>query len=212
MPKPGLSGVLPVPYLSFGYLLHSSCKAFFPAWDGFGFFQPFGVFFFLGMILTPLDLPPPFASAETSRPDRCGTCSKCLVACPTVALTEPILMYARKCISYLTVELRVPIPHDFRDAISQHIFGCDICQDVCPWNRVSKTHTENQFAPIKEILNFSTNDWEELTEESFKIIFKDSPLTRPKFAWLTRNLKFISSYCKTKNKALDFSDSICNHT
>ena len=160
--------------------------------------EKIGSFFFLGMILTTLDLQPSLASAETSPPDRCGTCRKCLDACPTEALTEPYLMDARKCISYLTIELRGPIPHDFRDAISQHIFGCDICQDVCPWNRsapitVANAFQPRSFDPQPHETGHSTYlpslEWlAGLNEAEFREAFRDSPVKRTKWKGLIRNV------------------------
>lgn len=148
-----------------------------------------GSFFFIATLITDLDLDvdDPFAK------DYCGSCTRCIDTCPTEAILPNKVIDGSKCISYFTIELKdMLIPGEMKGKFENKLFGCDICQDVCPWNRFSKTNTENQFTPIKEILNFSKNDWEELTEESFKIIFKDSPLKRTKFAGIKRNLKFIS--------------------
>ncbi|MDP9338844.1 MAG: tRNA epoxyqueuosine(34) reductase QueG [Acidobacteriota bacterium] len=109
--------------------------------------EQLGSYFFLGVILTDLDLQPALETAEAALPDRCGTCRKCIDACPTQALVEPYVMDARKCISYLTIELRGPIPVEFREAMGQHTFGCDICQDVCPWNRNAPVTQANEFQP-----------------------------------------------------------------
>ncbi len=148
-----------------------------------------GSFFFIATLITDLDLDvdDPFAK------DYCGSCTRCIDTCPTEAILPNKVIDGSKCISYFTIELKdMLIPGEMKGKFENKLFGCDICQDVCPWNRFSKTNTENQFTPVKEILNFSKNDWEDLTEESFKIIFKNSALKRAKFAGIKRNLKFIS--------------------
>lgn len=147
-----------------------------------------GSFFFIATLITDLELDAddPFAK------DYCGTCTKCIDSCPTDAILPDKVINGSKCISYFTIELKdLLIPDEMKGKFENKMFGCDICQDVCPWNRFSTPHSENQFTPIPEILDFSKNDWEELTEESFKIIFKDSPLKRAKFAGIKRNLKFL---------------------
>lgn len=147
-----------------------------------------GSFFFIATLITDLEL-------EADNPfikDYCGTCTKCIDACPTDAILPDKVIDGSKCISYFTIELKdLLIPDEMKGKFENKLFGCDICQDVCPWNRFSKPNTEAGFTPIREILNFSKNDWEELTEESFKIIFKKSPLKRSKFAGIKRNLKFL---------------------
>ncbi|MEO7961593.1 MAG: tRNA epoxyqueuosine(34) reductase QueG, partial [Ginsengibacter sp.] len=148
-----------------------------------------GSFFFIATLITDLELKAddPFAK------DYCGTCTRCIDTCPTDAILPDKVIDGSKCISYFTIELKdMLIPEGMKGKFQNKMFGCDICQDVCPWNRFSKPHSENQFTPIPEILNFSKSDWEDVTEESFKIIFKDSPLKRAKFAGIKRNLKFIS--------------------
>lgn len=149
-----------------------------------------GSFFFIATLITDLDLAPdnPFVK------DYCGTCTKCIDNCPTEAILPGKVVDGSKCISYFTIELKdMLIPENIKGKFENNLFGCDICQDVCPWNRFSKPTSETAFAPIREILNFSQNDWEELTEESFKIIFEDSPLQRTSFNGIKRNLKYISS-------------------
>lgn len=147
-----------------------------------------GSFFFIATLITDLEL-------EADNPfikDYCGTCTKCIDTCPTDAILPDKVIDGSKCISYFTIELKdLLIPDEMKGKFENKLFGCDICQDVCPWNRFSKPNTEAGFTPIREILNFSKNDWEELTEESFKIIFKKSPLKRSKFAGIKRNLKFL---------------------
>jgi len=149
-----------------------------------------GSFFFIATLITDLELEPdnPFAK------DYCGTCTKCIDSCPTEAILPNKVIDGSKCISYFTIELKdLLIPTDMKDKFENNMFGCDICQDVCPWNRFSKPTNEAEFTPLNEVLNFSKNDWEELTEESFKIIFRKSPLKRSKFEGIKRNLKFLDS-------------------
>jgi epoxyqueuosine reductase len=146
-----------------------------------------GSFFFIATLIVDLELEygDPFAK------DYCGTCRKCIDACPTGAIVEDKVVDGSKCISYFTIELRDSlIPTEMKGQFDNWMFGCDTCQDVCPWNRFSKPTREEGFIPIPEILNFSTQDWEALTEDRFKKIFQHSPLKRSKFAGIQRNLKF----------------------
>ena len=147
-----------------------------------------GSFFFIATLITDLEL-------ETDNPfikDYCGSCTKCIDNCPTDAILPDKVIDGSKCISYFTIELKdMLIPDEMKGKFDNRMFGCDICQDVCPWNRFSKQNNEIGFTPMHEILNFSKNDWEEMTEESFKIIFKKSPLKRSKFEGIKRNLKFL---------------------
>lgn len=149
-----------------------------------------GSFFFIATLIidVELDYDNPFVK------DYCGTCTKCIDSCPTEAILPNKVVDGSKCISYFTIELKEAlIPTEMQGRFDNWMFGCDVCQDVCPWNRFAKPHNELQFTPIPEILNFTTSQWEELTEEQFKIIFKNSPLKRTKFSGIKRNLKFISS-------------------
>ncbi len=149
-----------------------------------------GSFFFIASLIvdTELEYDDPVAK------DYCGSCRKCIDACPTGAIHENRVVDGSKCISYFTIELKdMLIPDEMKGKFNNWMFGCDICQEVCPWNRFSTATNEMAFEPIPEILNFTTQDWEELTEESFKKIFKNSPLKRAKFNGIKRNLKFISS-------------------
>ena len=149
-----------------------------------------GSFFFIATLITDLDLEYDEAFAK----DYCGTCTKCIDACPTEAILPEKVVDGSKCISYFTIELKDElIPDSMSGKFQNWMFGCDICQDVCPWNRFSTLHNEQGFTPIPEILNFTTKDWEELTEESFKKIFSNSPLKRSKFSGIKRNLKFINT-------------------
>jgi epoxyqueuosine reductase len=147
-----------------------------------------GSFFFLSTLITDLSLQydDPFAK------DYCGTCRKCIEACPTEAIKENKVVDGSKCISYFTIELKdLIIPEEQKGKFNNWMFGCDICQDVCPWNRFSKPSNEFGLTPIPEILNFSSAEWESLSEESFKKIFKHSPLLRSRLKGIQRNLKFI---------------------
>jgi epoxyqueuosine reductase len=148
-----------------------------------------GSFFFIATLITDLELQydDPFVK------DYCGTCTKCVDACPTDAILPDRVVDGSKCISYFTIELKeMLLPENMKGKFENWVFGCDICQDVCPWNRFSKPAGEVGFTPIPEILNLSTKEWNELTEEQFKIIFKHTSLRRSKYSGIKRNLKFIS--------------------
>ena len=147
-----------------------------------------GSFFFIATLITDLELA--YDNAYTK--DYCGTCTKCIDACPTDAILDNKVVDGSKCISYFTIELKdALIPGNMKEKFDDWIFGCDICQDVCPWNRFSSVTKENSFTPIPEILNFTKNEWDELTEDAFKSLFKHSPLKRSKFEGIKRNLHFI---------------------
>ncbi len=148
-----------------------------------------GSFFFIATLITDLNLvaDAPFVT------DHCGTCTRCIDACPTQAIVSPTEIDAGKCISYLTIELKdALIPTEFHEKMEGWLFGCDICQDVCPWNRFSKPNTEPAFTPIPEILNLSLKEWETMTEEMFNKTFKNSPLKRTKWKGIQRNVKAIN--------------------
>ncbi len=148
-----------------------------------------GSFYFIATLIVDLELEYDDAFVK----DYCGTCTKCIDNCPTEAILPGKVVDGSKCISYFTIELKdALIPGEMKGKFDNWMFGCDICQDVCPWNRFSKTTREINFTPIPEILNLSVNEWEEMTEESFKNIFKDSALKRAKYEGIKRNLKFIS--------------------
>lgn len=151
-----------------------------------------GSFFFLAELIIDLDL-------EYDQPfetDHCGTCTKCIDACPTDAILSPFIIDAKKCISYLTIELREEIPQSFNDKMENWMFGCDICQDVCPWNRFSVPHSEPKFQPNENLLQMKKEDWLDITEDVFKAIFKNSAVKRTKFKGLTRNIDFIKTVPK----------------
>ena len=148
-----------------------------------------GSYFFIATLITDIELD--YDNPNTK--DYCGTCTRCIDNCPTEAILPDKVIDGSKCISYFTIELKdALIPGNMQGKFDNWMFGCDACQDVCPWNRFSKPTNEIAFAALPEILNFTTNDWEEMTEESFKIIFKDSPLKRTKFSGIKRNLKFLN--------------------
>lgn len=146
-----------------------------------------GSFFFIATLITDVAL-----VYDNPVGDYCGSCTKCLDACPTGALVAPGVVDGSRCISYYTIELKeLLIPENMQGQFDNWMFGCDTCQDVCPWNRFSKPNQTVEFTPIPEILNFSTKDWEELTEEEFRRIFKHSPMKRSKYAGIRRNLNFL---------------------
>ena len=146
-----------------------------------------GSYFFLAEIICDLEL-----EYDTPVTDHCGTCTKCIDACPTNAITQAQVIDANKCISYLTIENKNEIPSELSKSFNNYIFGCDICQDVCPWNKFSKPHDEKEFLPNDEVSNFSNKDWEELTHDTFNRIFKNSAIRRTRFEGLKRNIKAIS--------------------
>ncbi len=149
-----------------------------------------GSFFFIATLIVDVELDYDNAFAK----DFCGTCTKCIDTCPTDAILPNKVVDGSKCISYFTIELKdALIPNNMQGKFDNWMFGCDVCQDVCPWNRFAASHSEKEFEPLPQVLNFNTKDWEELTEEQFKIIFKNSPIKRTKFAGIKRNLKFIHS-------------------
>ena len=148
-----------------------------------------GSWFVLGSVLTDADLP-----AGTPLDDGCGTCTRCIDACPTNALA-PYQIDATKCISYLTIELREDIPESFHDKMEGWAYGCDICQEVCPWNRFSKAHTGEDFKSLDYILSFSSEDWQELDHRTFKKLTRHSAMNRIKWDKMKDNLR-ISGYLK----------------
>ena len=147
-----------------------------------------GSFYFIATLITDLPLlyDDPFAK------DYCGSCTRCIDACPTQAILPDKVVNGSQCISYFTIELKdMLLPADMKGKFDNWMFGCDTCQDVCPWNRFSNPHHEINFSPIPEVLTLSTREWEVMTEEGFKNIFKESPLRRTKFKGIQRNLKFL---------------------
>ena len=145
-----------------------------------------GSFYFIAELI--LDLP---LNYDTPTTDHCGTCTACIDACPTGAIVDPYVVDGSKCISYFTIELKNEIPSSFKGSFENWMFGCDICQDVCPCNRFSKAHSEPLFNPNNKLLSMSKSEWEEITEDLFQEIFKKSAVKRAKFSGLTRNINFL---------------------
>lgn len=146
-----------------------------------------GSFFFLAELIIDLEV----ATDNPITQDYCGTCTKCIDACPTDAILEPGVVNGSQCISYLTIELKENIPVEFKGQLEKWAFGCDICQDICPWNRFSKPHQEPKFDPHPELQQFSNRDWLEITESTFAKVFAKSAVKRTKYSGLKRNLDFI---------------------
>jgi epoxyqueuosine reductase len=145
-----------------------------------------GSFYFIAELIVDLEL-----NYDNPTTDHCGSCTACIDACPTNAIETPYVVNGSKCISYFTIELKENIPLEFKNKFDDWVFGCDVCQDVCPWNKFSKPHSEPLFNPTPELLSMSKKDWQEITEETFRVIFKNSPVKRTKFSGLETNIKFI---------------------
>ncbi|MHA7830917.1 MAG: tRNA epoxyqueuosine(34) reductase QueG [Flagellimonas sp.] len=148
--------------------------------------QQVGSFYFIAELIVDLDL-----DYDMPVTDHCGTCTACIDACPTEAILQPYVVDGSKCISYLTIELKNEIPSEFDGKLDEWMFGCDVCQDVCPWNRFSKSHSEPLLSPHPDLLSFTKKDWEEITEDVFKKIFKKSAVKRTKLSGLRRNVNFL---------------------
>jgi len=146
-----------------------------------------GSFFFLAELIVDLELE--YDIAPTA--DHCGTCTRCIDACPTEAIVAPYVVDGSKCISYLTIELKNELPQEFKGKTDNWMFGCDVCQDVCPWNKFSVLHNEPAFEPHADLLGISKKDWEDITEETFQKVFKNSAVKRTKYTGLKRNIAFI---------------------
>jgi len=146
-----------------------------------------GSFFFLAELIVDLELE--YDVEPTA--DHCGTCTNCIDACPTEAIVAPYIVDGSRCISYLTIELKNEIPQEFKGKMDNWMFGCDVCQDVCPWNKFSVLHNEPSFQPHPDLLHLKTKDWEEITEDIFKTVFQNSAVKRTKFSGLTRNIAFL---------------------
>jgi epoxyqueuosine reductase len=145
-----------------------------------------GSFFFIAELIVDLEL-----DVDGPIKDYCGTCTRCIDACPTDAIVAPYVVDGSKCISYLTIELKENIPSEFKGKMDNWAFGCDVCQDVCPWNRFSKTSEEPLFNSNNGLLDYSAEQWYEMTEETFSQVFKGSAVKRTKYKGLKRNLEFI---------------------
>jgi len=148
--------------------------------------QKVGSFYFIAELIIDLDL-----DYDNPTTDHCGSCTACIDACPTAAIVAPYVVDGSKCISYFTIELKENIPPEMKGKFDDWAFGCDVCQDVCPWNKFSKPHNEPLFNPNPELLAMSKKDWMEITEETFKAVFKNSPLKRAKFQGIKRNIDFL---------------------
>ena len=146
-----------------------------------------GSFYFLAEIICDLEL-----LEDIPVTDHCGSCKKCIESCPTQAIISDKIIDGSKCISYATIELKDQIPDFFKDKMEDWMFGCDICQDVCPWNRFSAPTLEEKFQPNSKLQNFTKQDWKDITQEIFSEVFKKSAVKRTKFAGLKRNLDFLS--------------------
>ena len=148
--------------------------------------QKVGSFYFIAELIIDLEL-----EYDTPTTDHCGSCTACLDACPTEAIVAPYVVDGSKCISYFTIELKDNLPQAMKGKFDDWMFGCDVCQDVCPWNRFSKPHNEPLFQPNPDILNFSKADWEEITVDTFQKVFKNSAVKRTKYEGLLRNINFL---------------------
>ena len=146
-----------------------------------------GSFFFIGELILDLELP---TDQKTVR-DHCGTCSRCIDACPTQALVAPYVLDARRCISYQTIEKRGEIDPELKDKFENRVFGCDICQDVCPWNLKSEAHHEPAFTPELKLMNLTKSEWSNMDKPLFNELFRNSAVKRTRFEGLKRNLKFL---------------------
>ena len=148
--------------------------------------QKVGSFYFIAELIIDLEL-----DYDTPTTDHCGSCTACLDACPTEAIVAPYVVDGSKCISYFTIELKDNLPQEMKGKFDDWMFGCDVCQDVCPWNRFSKPHNEPLFQTNSDILNFSKSDWEEITLDTFQKVFKNSAVKRTKYDGLLRNIDFL---------------------
>lgn len=148
--------------------------------------QKVGSFYFIAELIIDLELEYDYPTT-----DHCGTCTACIDACPTDAIVAPYVVDGSKCISYFTIELKDNLPIEMKGKFDDWAFGCDVCQDVCPWNRFSKPHNEPLFNPNPELLSFSKKDWDEITNDTFNKVFKNSAVKRTKFEGFKRNIDFL---------------------
>ncbi len=147
----------------------------------------YGSFLFIGTLLIDRVL-----HYDKPIDDLCGSCMRCIKACPTKAIVQPYILNANRCISYLTIEYKGSIPEEFKGKFRNRIFGCDICQDVCPWNKTAKPHTVSELSPVPEIMKLSKEDLQNLTEEQFNMLFQDSAVKRIGYKGFMRNMAFIA--------------------
>ncbi len=148
--------------------------------------QQVGSFYFIAELIVDLDL-----EYDNPTTNHCGSCTACIDACPTQAIVAPYVVDGSKCISYFTIELQDNLPQEMKGKLDDWMFGCDVCQDVCPWNKFSKAHSEPLFTPYPELLSYTKKDWEEITQETFDKVFTNSPLKRTKLSGLKRNIDFL---------------------
>jgi epoxyqueuosine reductase len=148
--------------------------------------QKTGSYYFVAELIVDLEL-----DYDPPTTDHCGTCTACIDACPTQAIVAPYVVDGSKCISYFTIELKNQLPETMKGAWNDWVFGCDVCQEVCPWNRFASPHQEPQFNPHPDLLSFSKKDWEEITEDIFKEVFRDSAVKRTQYQGLKRNIDFL---------------------
>ncbi len=153
--------------------------------------QKQGSFFFIAELIIDMEL-----EYDSAVADHCGTCTRCIDACPTDAIVQPYVVDGSKCISYFTIELKENIPAEMQNKFQDWAFGCDICQDVCPWNRFSKPHNEPDFKPNSEVQKLTLNDWQEMTEEIFNKLFKHSPLKRVGYEKVKGTVGFLTKKVK----------------
>jgi len=145
-----------------------------------------GSFYFIAELIVDLEL-----EYDHATTDHCGSCTACIDSCPTEAIIAPYIVDGSKCISYFTIELKDNIPAEMKGKFNDWAFGCDVCQDVCPWNKFSKAHSEPLFNPNPDLLSMTKKDWEEITSETFKAVFKNSAVKRTKFEGFKRNITFL---------------------
>jgi epoxyqueuosine reductase len=148
--------------------------------------QQVGSFYFIAELIIDLEL-----DYDLPTTDHCGTCTACIDACPTQAIVDPYVVDGSKCISYFTIELKDQLPNNMKGQFDDWMFGCDVCQDVCPWNKFSKPHREPLFNPHPQLLEMTKRDWEDITEDTFKKVFQKSAVKRTKFSGLKRNINFL---------------------
>lgn len=148
--------------------------------------QKVGSFYFIAQLVIDLDL-----EYDHATTDHCGSCTACIDACPTQAIVQPYVVDGSKCISYFTIELKENMPQEMKGKFDDWMFGCDVCQDVCPWNKFSKPHNEPAFSPYPELLSYTKKDWEEITEDTFAKVFTNSPLKRAQWEGVKRNINFL---------------------
>ncbi|MFN3969239.1 tRNA epoxyqueuosine(34) reductase QueG [Flavobacterium sp.] len=148
--------------------------------------QKVGSFYFIAQLVIDLDL-----EYDHATTDHCGSCTACIDACPTQAIVQPYVVDGSKCISYFTIELKENMPQEMKVKFDDWMFGCDVCQDVCPWNKFSKPHNEPAFSPYPELLSYTKKDWEEITEDTFAKVFTNSPLKRAQWEGVKRNVNFL---------------------